>query len=99
MPPYAHTVDEKIDLTLTNRKLSAMRSVGVPYTPSDIDGAERDAREQGEAVVKDLATEGVRVESDRQIVALIAYIQRLGKKTELKRPGGSVAAAENGGAK
>jgi hypothetical protein len=33
------------------------------------------------------------------MVALIAYLQRLGKTTELKKPGGIVAAADNGGVK
>ena len=99
MPPYAHTANETVDLTLTNRKLSAMRSIGVPYTQLDVDGAESDAHEQGEAIVKDLAAEGVQVERDREIVALISYLQRLGKKTALKRPGTPVAAAESGGAK
>jgi cytochrome c oxidase cbb3-type subunit I/II len=99
MPPYAHLASEKVDLTLTNRKLSAMRSVGVPYAQNDIDGAESDAREQGALVAKDLAAEGVKVDSDTEMVALIAYLQRLGKITELKKPGGIVATTENRGTK
>jgi cytochrome c oxidase cbb3-type subunit I/II len=90
---------QMIDLTLTNRKLSAMRSVGVPYAQNDIDGAESDAREQGALVAKDLAAEGVKVDSDTEMVALIAYLQRLGKITELKKPGGIVATTENRGTK
>ncbi|CAN5925796.1 hypothetical protein BH11MYX4_BH11MYX4_38220 [soil metagenome] len=99
MPPYAHLDTEKVDLTLTNRKLGAMRSVGVPYTQSDIDTSASDAHEQGVAVAKDLAKEGVNVEPDTQMVALIAYLQRLGKKTELKKPAGAVAAAGKEGVK
>jgi len=99
MPPYAHLGGEKIDLTLTNRKLSAMRSIGVPYAQNDVDTAEGDAREQGALVAKDLATEGVKLDPDTEMVALIAYLQRLGKTTELKKPGGIVAATENGGVK
>ena len=99
MPPYAHLAGEQIDLTLTSRKLSAMRSIGVPYAQNDIDGAEADAREQGALVVKDLAAEGVSVEPDSQMVAVIAYLQRLGKPGETKKPGGAVATTESGGAK
>ncbi|HSO40860.1 MAG TPA: cytochrome-c oxidase, cbb3-type subunit I [Labilithrix sp.] len=96
MPPYAHLDTEKVDLTLTNRKLGAMRSVGVPYTQSDIDTSASDAHEQGVAVAKDLAKEGVNVEPDTQMVALIAYLQRLGKKTELKKPAAVAAAGKEG---
>ncbi len=99
MPPYAHTVNEKIDLTLTNQKISAMRSVGVPYTQFDVDNAEKDAREQGAAISKDLAGEGVKVDGDREMVALISYLQRLGKTTPLVKPAGVAVNAETGGAK
>ena len=99
MPPYAHLDRETIDLTLTTRKLGAMRSVGVPYTQQDIDNAEVDARGQGAVIVKDLATEGVHVEADTQMVALISYLQRLGKTTKLEKPAGAVAATDLGGAK
>jgi cytochrome c oxidase cbb3-type subunit I/II len=99
MPPYAHLANEKIDLTLTNRKLGAMRSVGVPYAQNDIDGAESDAREQGALVVKELAAEGVKLDSDTEMVALIAYLQRLGKTTELKKSGGIVATTDRRGVK
>jgi cytochrome c oxidase cbb3-type subunit I/II len=99
MPPYAHTVEGKVDLGLTSRKLGAMKAIGVPYTQTDIDGAEADAREQGDTIAKDLATEGVKVDGDREVVALISYLQRLGKKAEPKKPGGAVATTLNGGAK
>ncbi len=102
MPPYAHLVDSKVDLTVTNQKLSALRSVGVPYTNVDIEGAQASANTQAQAIVKDLATEGVKVEPDTQVVALISYLQRLGRMNEPKKPAGAVAAATdtaNGGAK
>jgi cytochrome c oxidase cbb3-type subunit I/II len=98
MPPYAHLASEKVDLTRTNEKLHALNTVGVPYSNADVAGAEADAREQGAAIVKDLATEGVTVEPDTQMVALISYLQRLGKKTALVKPGGVVATTVEGAA-
>lgn len=101
MPPYAHLAAGKVDLTRTKEKLRALSTVGVPYTKADVDGAQADAREQGAAIVKDLADEGVKVEADTEMVALISYLQRLGKKTELKKPNGAVASttsATEGGA-
>jgi cytochrome c oxidase cbb3-type subunit I/II len=101
MPSYAHLATEKVDLTLTNQKLSAMRSIGVPYTNDDIATAQADANAQGELLVKDLAAEGVQVAPDTSMVAVIAYLQRLGKKTPLVKPSGPVAVLPdtNGGVK
>ena len=101
MPPYAHLADDKVDLTLTHRKLSALHTVGVPYTEATIDGAQADATSQAQVIVKDLATEGVKVEPDSQVVALISYLQRLGKMGEVRKPAPAVAAVTdtNGGVK
>ena len=101
MPPYAHLENEKLDLARTNEKMGALRSVGVPYKDADIAAARTDAAEQGNAIVKDLAAEGVKVDADTQMVAVIAYLQRLGNNAEPKKPGGAVAAqsAESGGVK
>ena len=108
MPPYAHFATEKVDLARTDEKMSAMRSIGVPYTNADIKGARADAAEQGGAIAKDLFAEGVKVDSDAEMVAVIAYLQRLGKSPPPSKPGGAVAAAPvltdtntntNGGAK
>jgi len=101
MPSYAQLVSEKVELTRTNEKLGAMRSVGVPYTNQDIEGAQADAQAQGEQVAKALAAEGVEVAADSSMVAIIAYLQRLGKQTPLVKPSGSVALVPltNGGAK
>ena len=101
MPPYAHLKDDKVDLTLTHRKLSALHTVGVPYTEATIDGAQADATSQAQVIVKDLATEGVKVELDSQVVALISYLQRLGKMGDVRKPAPAVAAVTetNGGVK
>ena len=101
MPSYAQLVSEKVELTRTNEKLGAMRSVGVPYTNQDIEGAQADAQAQGEQVAKALAAEGVEVAADSSMVAIIAYLQRLGKQTPLVKPSIPVALVPltNGGAK
>jgi cytochrome c oxidase cbb3-type subunit I/II len=100
MPPYAHMVEDKVDLSRTTEKMSAMRTIGVTYTDAEIASAKEDATAQGTEIVKDLATEGVTVAPDSQIVATIAYLQRLGKNPPAKKPGSTVAQApDNGGAK
>jgi cytochrome c oxidase cbb3-type subunit I/II len=79
MPPYAHLVSEQLDLTRTVDKVAAMKAIGVPYTQNDIATAELDARAQGEAISKDLKANGFDAPADSRLVALIAYLQRIGK--------------------
>jgi cytochrome c oxidase cbb3-type subunit I/II len=82
MPPYAHMAEHKIDFSFTNHKLSAMKMVGVPYTDAQIASAAADGRAQGDAIAKDLADNGVTIAGDTEIVAIIGYLQRLGRKNE-----------------
>ena len=80
MPGYEHLRDEEVDLEETGSKLRAMRAVGVPYTPEQIAGAARDAEAQGATIAADItATGGVTVPPRSRMVALIAYLQRLGR--------------------
>ena len=79
MPNYPWLFEEKADVAALPSKLAVQRTLGVPY-PEYKDG-ELDAivGTQAKAIAEDLAKSGVTVESDRQIVALIAYLQKLGK--------------------
>ena len=80
MPAYAHLVDRKIDFSRTPDKLRAMRTVGVPYQPAQIQGASADARRAGEVIAHGLREQaGARVAADSEMIALIAYLQRLGR--------------------
>jgi cytochrome c oxidase cbb3-type subunit I/II len=96
MPPYAHLTTEKIDLAMTPSKVKAMQSVGVPYKDADVNDSANDARTQGAEIVKNLAAEGVNVEPDTRMVAVIAYLQRLGKAPA---SGALSVRSENGGDK
>jgi cytochrome c oxidase cbb3-type subunit I/II len=79
MPPYSHLAKNKVDFAETPAKLRAHKSIGVPYAPESIASASSDARAQAESIAKDLAESGVAVEPDTEMVALIAYMQRLGQ--------------------
>lgn len=80
MPSYSHLSDTQIDFGQSADKLRAMRAVGVPYEPAQIQLASASAREQAEGIVKELASTGERdVKPDSELVALISYLQRLGK--------------------
>jgi hypothetical protein len=58
-----------------------MQKLGVPYTNVQIDVADLDQKNQALNVVEDLAKQGVAVRWDAEIVAMIAYLQRLGRDT------------------
>jgi cytochrome c oxidase cbb3-type subunit I/II len=57
-----------------------MRTVGVPYKPEQIATAARDARAAGVALASALKAEGgVGVAADSELIALVSYLQRLGR--------------------
>jgi cytochrome c oxidase cbb3-type subunit I/II len=78
MPPYAQLATDTLDFARTEEKLRAMRSVGVPYDDQAIASAAADARAQGREISADLHTAGVELAPDAEMVALMAYLQRLG---------------------
>ncbi|MCA2979632.1 MAG: cytochrome-c oxidase, cbb3-type subunit II, partial [Myxococcaceae bacterium] len=84
MPAYAWLADGRIDVELGVKKLELMTRLGVPYTAEQLATAVTDQRLQGEAVAKDLASQGVTVAADSELVALIAYLQRLGRDVGVK---------------
>ncbi|RRB06986.1 cytochrome-c oxidase, cbb3-type subunit I [Larkinella rosea] len=83
MPPYPWLLEQKLDLSNTSAKLNALKAVGVPYDNLQIANAEANAQAQATEVSRRLAKEGIKIQSDREIVALIAYLQRLG--TDIKK--------------
>jgi len=82
MPVYTWLLKDKLDLDLLPKKLRALRLVGVPYTDQDIENAVAMAKAQAEEIGKDLEAAQLPGYADKEIVALIAYLQRLG--TDIK---------------
>jgi cytochrome c oxidase cbb3-type subunit I/II len=79
MPPYPWLFDQTLDISQTRDKLKAMQSLGVPYEDSYIENAEKDMQEQANRIVATLQKEGVQEATpDKEIIAMIAYLQRLG---------------------
>ncbi len=79
MPSYPHLEVEVVDFGKTAAKLRAMRAAGVPYEPMEISAAASSARAEAEQIVSELKQEsGVALAADSKLVALMAYLQRLG---------------------
>jgi cytochrome c oxidase cbb3-type subunit I/II len=77
----------------TTGKLEAMQTLGVPYTKADVADAVKEAKAQSAAIADGLTKLGLKDIRDTRMVALIAYLQRVG--TDVK--GGAEVAV--GGAK
>jgi cytochrome c oxidase cbb3-type subunit I/II len=87
MPAYAHLATARVDFSETAEKLRAMRTVGVPYKPEQIATAERDAKQAGVVLAKALKAEGgVDVAADSELIALVSYLQRLGRVPAAPQP-------------
>jgi len=78
MPSYAFLLDSKLDLSLTQQKLKVMVKLGVPYSEAQVNAGVTLAKAQAKSIADDLAKEGVTGMEDKEVVALIAYLQRLG---------------------
>ena len=83
MPAYPWLVEQTQDYGKTSDKLKALRSVGVPYDDAQIGNAEAMAKLQAGEIAERLKKDGITVSSDKEIIALIAYLQRLG--TDIKK--------------
>ena len=59
-----------------------MRTLGVPYAPGYEKQALQDLTKQAEELATDLQKNGAPAESNKEIIALIAYLQRMG--TDIK---------------
>lgn len=78
MPSYGWMFKDKVDYAILNKKLGVMQTLGVPYTDSDVAGAADSARADATRIAEGLRAEGAQVKDDAEILALIAYLQRLG---------------------
>lgn len=82
MPAYPWLMSQTIDIGSTKAKMNALRIVGVPYTDEEINTSEEDLKAQAQVIADDLAAQGTQIRPDAEIIAMIAYLQRLG--TDIK---------------
>jgi cytochrome c oxidase cbb3-type subunit I/II len=78
MPNYAWLVEQSLNTSQTQDKLAAMKKLGVPYSTQEVSTAVKDLHTQAKAIQANLAAEKIKVGEDKEIIALIAYLQRLG---------------------
>jgi cytochrome c oxidase cbb3-type subunit I/II len=94
MPRYSWLLTQKIDTNAMPPRITALRKIGVPYPIGYENGeAQKDLTKQAAAIVLGLKVGSVESQPDREIIALIAYLQRLGK--DIKAAGAATTAAAN----
>lgn len=80
MPNYPWLATQQSDLASLPKKLSVLKMLGVPYSDTDIAQAEANAKIQAAQIMDRLRADKVTESlADKEIVALIAYLQRLGQ--------------------
>jgi len=82
MPAYPWLYDQLIDKSTTAQKITALRAIGVPYEEGYEEKATSDLENQARRIAEGLQMEGYETPEDAEIIALIAYLQRLG--TDIK---------------
>jgi cytochrome c oxidase cbb3-type subunit I/II len=82
MPSYAFLLENTLDASDIEKKISAMRTLGVPYPEGYEATVRKEMDTQADQIVQKLAEENIKVHKDKEIVAMIAYLQRLG--TDIK---------------
>ena len=84
MPPYPWLVEDDLDTSLTVAKINALITLGTPYGNRYGDKALDDLKKQAEKIAASLKSEGIEDSNleKKEIVAIIAYLQRLG--TDIK---------------
>jgi cytochrome c oxidase cbb3-type subunit I/II len=84
MPPYPWLFEQTIDIGKTAGKIRALRKVGVPYPEGYEDTANQELKTQAQEIVASLKADGAETVETAEIVALIAYLQRLGTDIKVK---------------
>ncbi len=88
MPVYAFLHKKKIDFSSIPVRMRAMQALGVPYSDEEVASSVDDAKAQAAKYAQEFidqnggvpyAIDGTPVDlADREVIALIAYLQRLG---------------------
>jgi cytochrome c oxidase cbb3-type subunit I/II len=94
MPRYQWLIKNELDNSMVQDKMKAMVTLGVPYTDAEITDALKDIDTQASKIEtnlmknleikKSFENETASPLKNREIIALIAYLQRLGTDTQIK---------------
>jgi cytochrome c oxidase cbb3-type subunit I/II len=84
MPNYPWLYTQKTESDLLPHKMEVQRRLGVPFPEQTKEEIAKQVATQEQTIAADLKASGAEIEPDREIVALISYLQKLGKCEQLK---------------
>lgn len=79
MPKYPWLAENEIDVEMIPKKIRAMQTLGVPYPEGYDQKAVEDLMLQAQTISEDLKASGIEIAPTKQMVAMIAYLHKLGK--------------------
>jgi len=79
MPPYTHLLEQDLDMSTTPAKIRAMQTLGVPYDKGYDKEANDELMAQAKTISDELGADSIRVSPKKEVIAVIAFLQRLGK--------------------
>jgi cytochrome c oxidase cbb3-type subunit I/II len=90
MPSYPHLLTDTIPWNVLQDRVDAMAMLGVPYGKKALDSASALAHDQASTLATKLQTQGGPANlEDKEVIALIAYMQRLGVDMRASIQGGT----------
>ncbi len=92
MPNYGWLLDNDLDTASTPAKIRAMQRLGVPYAVGYDQQANKDLMTQANGIRISLKMDKIETPANKEIVALIAYLQRLGKDIKAEKKSETAAA-------
>lgn len=85
MPRYGWLLDNDLDTASTPAKIRAMQTLGVPYPKGYDQQANKDLMTQANSIRISLKMDKIETPANKEIVALISYLQRLGKDIKAEK--------------
>ncbi|QDV12498.1 hypothetical protein CA51_23810 [Rosistilla oblonga] len=79
MPSYRHLIEEDLKFEAIQPLVETVHYLGAPYSEEDLTDTANVARRQAEVVAADIVRQGGPAgKQNKQVIALIAYLQRMG---------------------
>lgn len=97
MPKYPWLIFNELDRSNIQNKMKTLAKLGVPYTQEEIKNAYKDMDKQAKQIVLEIYSESPEIKKEikqcdkfiplekREIIALIAYLQRLGRDIKIDK--------------
>lgn len=93
MPAYPWLLDRALDTASTPAKIRAMQKLGVPYPEGFDKTANQNLAAQAKAISERLKKDKIETPANKEIIALIAYLQRVGTDIKLEQKAAAGEAA------